>query len=161
MPAKFIPRDSEEFETLLGDTPSRIIIQGSMTKVLSLIEKSGMKQPRLIFYDFSNWYNLANIQIRPQFVGLISADQLSDKVNTISTTDNDFWMEKASFLTICLEILADDGFLAVKVNGSIKAPVKVLLDKIFGYGHLVNEIIIDSPFMVTYAQDLRNFERTD
>ncbi|MFW9780535.1 MAG: DNA methyltransferase, partial [Candidatus Heimdallarchaeota archaeon] len=25
----------------------------------------------------------------------------------------------------------------------------------------VNEIIIDSPFMVTYAQDLRNFERTD
>ncbi|MFW9854571.1 MAG: DNA methyltransferase [Candidatus Thorarchaeota archaeon] len=161
MPTKFIPRDSEEFEALLVDRPSRIIIQGSMTEIMSLIEKSGTKHPRLIFYDFSNWYNRVNIQIRPQFEGLISVEQLSSKINMIPPTDNDFWVEKASFLTTCLGVLAEDGFLAVKVNGSIKAPTKVLLDKIFGYGHLVNEIIIDSPFMVTYAQDLRNFERTD
>ena len=161
MSNEITPPTTEKPGDILNNSESRLVIHGSRKTVLPLMEKSEMKRPRLIFGDLSAWVFNVNIELRTHSEDITKKKLLPDKINIVHSDDSVFWTEQASFFDTCFQIIAEDGFLAIKVNGSIKARIKVILDKIWGYDRFVNEIIVDSPFMISYAPDLENFERTD
>jgi len=144
-PISDISSDESNFKLILGN--SLYIV-----KELNSIEE--FEKPRLILFDYSKSY-LDGITIIPREDAFLSSE-----VELIKTPSN-FWDKTTILFKECKNILLDNGFIAVKVNNSIKSQFKLLLDKIYGISKFVNEITIDSPFNVSYRLISDVFERTN
>ncbi len=59
------------------------------------------------------------------------------------------------------EKLKPNSFIAVLTNGSLKFHLKIVLDDVFGIDHFINEIFLDSPYILVHDSKGQIFERTD
>lgn len=140
-----ISSDNSRFKLVFGE---KLAILGALNSV------EFSKQPRLIFLDLS-LYHLENLEYQ--------SESRIDKsfIRKIECLDSTFMTEKANLFVECRNFLADDGYLAIKVNGPIKSPLKLSLDRIFGINNFINEIIINSPFKLVYRRNSQVFESTN
>ncbi len=145
LPLNNISSNNSRFKLIFGE-------KLAILKTLNTLEIS--KHPRLIFIDLS-MYLLEKVDYLNK-TGIIN--RFVKKFNNLDST---FWIETSKLSIECKFFLANDGFLAIKVNGSIKSQLKSTLDRIFGKNNFVNEIIINSPFKLTYGCNSEVFERTD
>ncbi|MFX1424333.1 MAG: DNA methyltransferase [Promethearchaeota archaeon] len=135
---------------------SRILLLGSKLKIMQYFRsKFKNLRPRLIFLDLSLYYQDFK-RIERIFKTLQDTE-----CPQISEINGNFWKKVERIFEDCKLTLCDDGYIAVKVNGTIKSDVKSKLDIIFGHDQFVNEIIIDSPFKLWYAPNSTVFERTN
>jgi DNA modification methylase len=134
---------------------NKIILLGSKINTFENF-KSFFKnlRPRLIFLDLSMHYRSLKIELREE------KKEFSELPEIKEITD-EFWRKTEKLLDSCRLVLDEEGFVAVKTNGTIKSSLKSRLDNIFGSDRFVNEIIIDSPFKVWYAPNSTVFERTN
>ncbi|MFX1505496.1 MAG: DNA methyltransferase [Promethearchaeota archaeon] len=107
-------------------------------------------------------YQRSKIEFREEIEEIIveKEEELS-KLTEIKKIKDEFWKKSENLINISRLLLGEEGFIAIKVNGTIKSPIKVKLDNILGSDHFVNEIIIDSPYKVWYAPNSTVFERTN
>ncbi|MHA2075771.1 MAG: DNA methyltransferase, partial [Candidatus Hodarchaeales archaeon] len=139
-----ITSDNSRFKLIFGE-------KLAILNALNSIDLS--QQPRLIFLDLS-MYHLEYLE----YLSEMGIDE--SFIKKIKSLDLTFMEEKTNLFIECRNLLADDGYLAIKVNGSIKSPLKLFLDRIFGINNFINEIIINSPFKLVYRRNSQVFERT-
>lgn len=142
---------------------NKLILLGSKINILENF-KSFFKDifPRLIFLDLSMHYKSSQVELREDFEDYVlrKEDEISILPEMKDLT-NEFWRKIEKVLDNCRSVLNKEGFIAIKVNGTIKSLLKSILDNIFGTDRFVNEIIIDSPYKVQYALNSTVFERTN
>ncbi|MHA2202253.1 MAG: DNA methyltransferase, partial [Candidatus Hodarchaeales archaeon] len=138
------------------ENTNNVILLGSKINILEVF-KAFFKnlRPRLIFLDLSLYYQTLKIELQEEVESEFS------KMPEIKEITDEFWRKTEQLFEKCRLVLDEEGFIAVKVNGTIKSSLKSRLDKIFGLDRFVNEIIIDSPFKVWYAPNSTVFERTN
>ena len=140
------------------DSSNKILLLGSQTNILeNLINLFKKLRPRLIFLDFSIYYQSAKFELREELEEIV----LKKKFRELKQVTDEFWKKSEKLINSCRLVLDEKGFIAIKVNGTIKSSLKSKLDIIFGSNHFVNEIIIDSPYKVWYAPNSTVFERTN
>ena len=162
-PSEFILQNLKEEQP--AET-GKILLFGSRSTILEDL-RSYFKdlQVRLIFLDLSMLYLPMKKEIREESYGEIlrkTSDNLKKTVNT-QTIDftEEMCVKTVYLLKNCKLVLEKEGFLAIKVNGTIKSIIKSRLDNIFGIERFVNEIIVDSPFKLWYDPSSAVFDRTD
>ena len=140
------------------DSSNKILLLGSQTNILeNLVNFFKKLRPRLIFLDFSMYYQSAKFELREELEEIV----LEKKFFELKQVTEEFWKKGERTISNCRLVLDEKGFIAIKVNGTIKPSLKSRLDIIFGSNHFVNEIIIDSPYKVWYAPNSTVFERTN
>ena len=119
------------------------------------------KSPRLIIHDISHNFYPPKVQLIPnrRFKG--KHDWKSTLIYHDENSLDEFLNQITNIFKISRSVLRLDGFLAVKVNGSIKSFIKKILDTIFHQENFMNEIILNSPIQIHYSKESAYFERTD
>ncbi|MFW9904688.1 MAG: DNA methyltransferase [Candidatus Thorarchaeota archaeon] len=160
------PPALKEVEQLEENPPksiNKILLLGSTINILENL-KLFFKDcnPRLIFLDLSLYYITNKIELREEIKETAVKKELKLlKLPKIKEPSVEFWKKIEKIIDRCRLLLDEEGFIAVKVNGTIKSSVKSGLNNILGTDRFVNEIIIDSPYKVWYAPNSSVFERTD
>jgi len=140
------------------DSSNKILLLGSQTNILeNLINLFKKLRPRLIFLDFSMYCQSVKFELREELEEIV----LEKKFLELKQVTDEFWKKSEKVINSCRLVLDEKGFIAIKVNGTIKSSLKSRLDIIFGSNHFVNEIIIDSPYKVWYTPNSTVFERTN
>lgn len=108
----------------------------------------------------------------PPYIKDLSWKSVGNTHSSVSVVNDDFFnllidsSPSVYFQTIkkiillALETLSCTGFLCLKVVGTKKHYVKILLDQVLGYNCFVNEIHIDSPYNLKYCQNQNFVEST-
>ncbi|MHA2387933.1 MAG: DNA methyltransferase [Candidatus Hodarchaeales archaeon] len=148
-------RGSDDF------SENRIIICPETANLVDSLVQQKKKDPRLIIYDISHHYYPPDIEVNQigkvkEIYSLNPSFKFHDK-----TSLYEFLNEITHILKISYSILRMDGFLAVKVNGTIKAYVKQIIDSVFHQENFMNEVLINSPLKIHYSKKNAFFERTD
>ena len=141
---------------------NKILLLGSKLRVLKKL-RSFFKNlhPRLIFLDLSMHYYTIKKEIREEFHDLLNGNLMDPTYIQSGELTDKFWRKTEELFEYCKYVLDEEGFFSIKVNGTMKAYLKIFIDRIFGSDRFVNEIIIDSPFKLWYAPDSTVFERTN
>ncbi|UCG02200.1 MAG: site-specific DNA-methyltransferase [Candidatus Heimdallarchaeota archaeon] len=142
---------------------NKLILLGSKINILENL-KSFFKSlnPRLIFLDLSMYYQPTKIELVEDIKEIVMERREEySKLPEKKEINNEFWRKTQQLLDRCKLVLHEEGFIAIKVNGTIKSGLKSRMDVIFGSDRFVNEIIIDSPYKVWYTPNSTVFERTN
>ncbi|MHA1971748.1 MAG: DNA methyltransferase [Candidatus Hodarchaeales archaeon] len=115
----------------------------------------------LVLVDLNEFFIHSRIEPRQQSKrqGLANVSNITAKIEEGQLIE--FKESLIDIINYVRLLLGNQGFLAVIVNGSIKAPVKAILDKIFRIRNFVNEIVIDYPLKVYYGTSQESFDRTN
>ena len=137
------------------------ILVGPYINSLNEITFNEENSPKLAILDLS----LDFLQKRKK-IGLRKRSnelkQLEEHLNIIDDGEIHLFLEGIKILASkILSTLDTKGFFAIKLNGTIKHHVKVIIDEIFGIEKFVNEIIINSPFTITSSSFNNVIERTE
>jgi DNA modification methylase len=156
-----IKRLNDYFPDKKGNT----LIFGPRDKILKNFKGSFKKlQIKLIFLDLSLHFFKKKKEFREEFISNLHEKDIDTNIINLNShihlNSNLFWAKTKNLIQNSKLILNEDGFFAVKVNGIIKARMKVTMDTIFGFDKFVNEIIIDSPFKLWHNSKTNVFERT-
>ncbi|MFX0182786.1 MAG: DNA methyltransferase [Candidatus Hodarchaeota archaeon] len=144
----------------------KLLIHGSIIHIVNELESFFKAQfVKLIYLDLSKNFLENDIRLREEILDRFNI-RISDKnqfeeqmlKKPVSAT---FFKEVETLFKISKSILGNHGFFGVMVNGVIKSVIKSKLDKIFGLNNFVNEILIDSPYKITYSERSNVFERTN
>ncbi|MHA1976837.1 MAG: DNA methyltransferase [Candidatus Hodarchaeales archaeon] len=134
--------------------PDRNILESN----LSLLQE---KRPQLIVYDISQHFTPSSVQLS----SVENIEEVYDLKNPSIFHDGpslkEFMTKIQSIFNILHSILDDNGFVAVRVNGTLKTPVKQILDSIFNLDNFMNEVILNSPIQIQYTKEIAFFERTE
>jgi adenine specific DNA methylase Mod len=91
-----------------------------------------------------------------------SFEKLKSFINFYDDKERILYFEKYKLLFLkILGTLDTSGFFAIKVNGTAKHHVKIIIDEVFGIDKFVNEIIIKSPLNITYTIPNGVIEQTE
>ncbi|MHA2290119.1 MAG: hypothetical protein ACXABG_15145, partial [Promethearchaeota archaeon] len=138
-----------------------VIFCPETTNLVNSLAQLKNKNPGLIIIDISQNYYPFDVKLSPiQEIKEINNLSPSFKFHDDGSYDN-FLTELSQIIKISQLIIKINGFLAVKVNGSIKAYLKQILDLVFHQENFMNEVILNSPVHIVYSKENPFFERTD
>jgi len=137
-----------------------LILIGSYINSLDAIPLHDDDRPNLVNLDLS--YDFLQIGIDVQAKKKNEYQKFEKKINFIEIEDSYDYLENIRLLSCkILSILGNKGFFAIRINGTIKHYIKAKIDEVFGLNKFLNEIIIASPFIVTYSDQSNVIEQTD
>ncbi|MFX0126130.1 MAG: hypothetical protein ACFFAE_21085, partial [Candidatus Hodarchaeota archaeon] len=130
---------------------TNLLLEGDIFHILHTLESFGKEKTRfrLILLDLPFYFNDQHFE--PLFLLDVSREKLTEfwrNINNLILIHGSFKEYLASLKTLfqlSKKYLANDGFLAVKVNNVQSSEIKIILDQVFNSSHFVNEIIINSP----------------
>ncbi len=137
------------------------ILVGSYINSLTKISFYDEYCPNLIILDLSFDFlqKRTRISVKNKRYGCSKPEEF---MKFIDENASSTYFEKIRLLSSkILAALDKKGFFAIKVNGTIKHRVKIIIDEIFGVNKFVNEIITNSPFFITYAPPNNVIEQTE
>ncbi len=146
---------------LMSFNENKIICFPDHFDLADSLVKIKVSHPLLIVYDVSKYFYSSTKQVFPR----VDMEEIYDLDSSFKMHSKEsfktFLRVVSKTVTASRILLNSNGFLAVQVNGTIKVPVKRILDSIFSQKHFMNEIIIDSPVKVKYNDETSFFERTE
>jgi adenine specific DNA methylase Mod len=145
----------------MSSIENKIICVSDYFEIADYLAQIKVSHPLLIVYDISKHFYSHENRLTPR----MSIEKLYDLDSTIKMYSKEllkpFLLNVRRTITLFQRILNSNGFLTVQVNGTIKVPVKRILDSIFSQEQFMNEIILDSPFKIKYNNETSFFERTE
>ena len=137
------------------------ILVGSYINSLDNIPFHHEPRPNLIILDLSLDFllKITRIRVKNQRGG---SEKLKAPMKFYDENESTSYFENLKLLFSKILVALDTtGFFAIKVNGTTKHYVKVIIDEVFGIDKFVNEIIINSPLNITYTIPNRVIEQTE
>ncbi len=130
---------------------TNLLLEGDIFHILHIFESCRKEKIRfkLIFLDLPVYFN------NQHFEPLFSLDMDREKLIEFKRNNNnlvliqgnlrEYLVSLKTLFQLSKSYLANDGFLAVKVNNGQSSELKIVLDQVFNPSHFVNEIIVNSP----------------
>ncbi|MHA2318625.1 MAG: DNA methyltransferase, partial [Candidatus Hodarchaeales archaeon] len=137
------------------------ILVGSYINSLDNIPFHHESRPNLIILDLSLDFlrKRTKNSVKNQRGG---SEKLKTLMKFYDENESTSYFENLKLLFSKILVALDTtGFFAIKVNGTTKHYVKVIIDEVFGIDKFVNEIIINSPLNITYTILNRVIEQTE
>ena len=151
-------------DTLRGDSAdvTNYILQGplidSLKSLPELIPFSGVK---MIIYDLSRVLKGAKLKVLLKYSDLENSDEPSFFKRLFREWKEQDFSFVFQVVKNLLTVLINDGFFVVRVNGTIKHHIKIILDQLIGESHFVNEIFFDSQYCIQYTDENNIIERSE
>ncbi|MCK4847769.1 MAG: site-specific DNA-methyltransferase [Candidatus Heimdallarchaeota archaeon] len=138
-----------------------LILVGSYIDTLDNIPLNEGNRPNLIILDISSDFLKIGTKVNPKNKK-DGYEEIEKKLNFLDKDDRFEYFERIKLLSSkILSILDNKGFFAIKINGTIKHLIKTKIDEVFSVNKFVNEIIINSPFIITSAPPNNVIEQTE
>ncbi|MHA2347605.1 MAG: DNA methyltransferase, partial [Candidatus Hodarchaeales archaeon] len=130
----------------------------SLKSIPNLLPISGVK---LIIYDLSRLFQGAKMDVLPKYLELRDSEELPLIKRSFGKRNRPNFSSINRIVKSSLPLLINDGFFVVRVNGTVKHYVKILLDQLIGKSCFLNEILLDSQYSVQYSEENNIFERSE
>jgi adenine-specific DNA-methyltransferase len=139
-------------ESVNWDTTENLIIEGDNLEVLKLLQKAYLGKIKMIYIDPP--YNTGNDFIYPddyaeslktylEYTG--QADEAGRRFSTNTDTDGRFhskWLNMMyPRLYLARNLLRDDGVIFISINDVEQAPLRLLMNEVFGEGAFVAQFV--------------------
>jgi len=138
-----------------------LILVGSYIDSLDSILFHDKNYPKLVILDLSYDFLQIGINIDTK-IGKKGDEELEKKIYFLEKDDCLEYYERIKLISAKIySILDNKGFFAIKINGTIKHYIKAKIDEVFGVNNFLNEIIINSPVIITYTSSNNVIEQTN
>lgn len=130
----------------------------SLQSLPDLIPKFKVK---IIIYDLSRYFLDANITILPKYLEFEKSNDLFSVKKPVEGWKYPDFSRIFQVVKSSLPLLISDGFFVVRVNGTIKHHVKILLDRLIGKSYFLNEVLLDSQYSIKHTDENNVTERSE